>query len=76
MLAAMARETSLKKEKVAKPVKNVEPINSSAAPKLAPELIPKTKGPANGFLNNVCIKRPLKDNPAPTNMEVNAFGIR
>ena len=37
-----------------------------ATPKLAPELIPRTNGPANGFLNRVCINRPLTASPAPT----------
>ncbi len=52
------------------------PIISNATPKLAPELIPKTKGPANGFLNNVCMSKPLTDRPAPTKTAVMAFGTR
>ena len=48
---------------------------SRAAPRLAPELIPKTKGPASGFLNKVCINKPLKDKLLPANMAVKAFGI-
>jgi hypothetical protein len=37
-------------------------------PKLAPELSPKTYGPAKGFLNRVCINNPLIDSPIPTNI--------
>ena len=47
-----------------------------ATPKLAPELIPKTKGPANGFLKRVCINNPLIDNPEPTIIAVIALGNR
>lgn len=36
-----------------------------ATPKLAPELIPNTKGPAIGFLNRVCINKPEIASPAP-----------
>ena len=45
-----------------------------ATPKLAPEEIPKTKGPANGFLNKVCINKPEIDKPEPTKIAVMAFG--
>ena len=45
-----------------------------ATPKLAPELIPKTYGPARGFLNNVCINNPLIESPEPTIIAVIAFG--
>ena len=47
-----------------------------ATPRLAPELIPNTKGPASGFLNKVCINSPLIDSPAPTSIAVNDFGNR
>ena len=63
-------------EKVENPEKSEAPIIRRAAPKLAPELIPKTKGPANGFLKSVCIKSPLSANPPPTKIAVHAFGIR
>ena len=56
--------------KKAIPPKKEEPKISNATPKLAPEEIPKTKGPANGFLNNVCINKPLIDNPDPTKTAV------
>ena len=36
-----------------------------ATPKLAPELIPSSEGPAKGLRNSVCICNPLMDNPAP-----------
>lgn len=58
------------------PPKRVDPKINKATPKLAPEEIPKTKGPANGFLNKVCINKPAIDNPEPTKMAVIAFGNR
>lgn len=60
--------------KMAKPPKNDDPKINKATPKLAPEEIPKTNGPANGFLNKVCINNPLIDKPEPTNIAVIAFG--
>lgn len=56
------------------PPKILEPRIRTATPKLAPEEIPKTNGPANGFLNNVCINKPLIANPDPTKQAVIAFG--
>ena len=56
------------------PPKREEPKINNATPKLAPEEIPRTKGPANGFLNSVCINKPATDNPEPTNIAVIAFG--
>ncbi len=53
-----------------------EPKIKIATPKLAPEDIPNTKGPANGFLNKVCINKPQIDNPEPTKTAVKAFGKR
>ena len=50
------------------------PSINNATPKLAPELIPKTKGPASGFRNKVCIKSPEIPNPLPTIIAVIAFG--
>lgn len=74
-LEAIAKD-QFEKENVAKtPPKREAPKIRSATPKLAPEEIPKTKGPASGFLNNVCIKRPLIDKPEPTKTAVMAFGI-
>ena len=56
--------------------KNEAPKIRIATPKLAPELIPKTKGPASGFLNKVCINKPLIDKPEPTIIAVIALGKR
>ena len=54
---------------------NVEKLNTkNATPKLAPELIPNTNGPAKGFLNRVCINKPLIDKPDPTSIAVMALG--
>ncbi len=50
------------------------PKIKKATPKLAPEEIPRTKGPAKGFLNKVCIINPLILNPEPTKIAVIAFG--
>ena len=58
------------------PVKKVAPIMAKATPKLAPELIPKTNGPASGFLNRVCINKPETPSPEPTIIAVIAFGKR
>jgi len=46
--------------------KRPKPRITRATPRLAPELIPSTSGPAKGFLNTVCICNPLtaKDDPA------------
>ena len=73
-LDAMASVMSLKVEKVNAPENNEVPIIKSAAPKLAPELMPSTYGPAKGFLNKVCINNPLSESPPPTNIAVIAFG--
>lgn len=54
--------------------KRDEPKINKATPKLAPEEIPRTKGPANGFLNKVCINKPATDKPDPTKIAVIAFG--
>ena len=55
------------------PNKEAPNINK-ATPKLAPEEIPKTKGPANGFLKSVCINNPEIAKPEPTKTAVIAFG--
>lgn len=73
-LDAIANVISLKVEKANAPENNEVPIIKSAAPKLAPELIPSTYGPAKGFLNSVCISSPLSDSPPPTIIVVIAFG--
>ena len=74
-LAAIAT-AQLEKDTVKKiPPNTEEPKINNATPKLAPEEIPKTKGPAKGFLNNVCINNPLIDRPEPTSTAVMALGI-
>ncbi len=72
ILDAMASEISLTKKTPKE--KTPLPIIRKAAPKLAPELIPNTKGPASGFRNKVCINSPLKESPLPTSIAVKAFG--
>ena len=52
------------------------PMNKSATPKLAPDEIPKTEGPANGFLKKVCNNNPLTANAAPEKTAVIACGKR
>ena len=47
---------------------------TQATPKLAPELIPSTEGPASGFLKTVCISKPATESPAPANIAVRACG--
>lgn len=73
-LAAIAIAQFEKARDKKRPPKTDDPKINSATPKLAPEEIPKTNGPANGFLNKVCINKPLMDNPEPTNNAVIAFG--
>ena len=58
------------------PPKTEVPKITKATPKLAPELIPNTNGPANGFLNKVCINSPEIPKPEPTKIAVIAFGKR
>ena len=54
---------------------NIEdPRITKATPKLAPKVIPSTNGPANGFLNKVCMSNPEMPNPDPTKIAVKAFG--
>lgn len=73
-LDAKAKVVSLKIEKE-NTLENAEaPMMSIAAPKLAPELMPNTNGPAKGFLNKVCINKPHNDNPEPTKTAVIALG--
>ena len=76
ILDANAKEISFRIPKANMPEKREDPRINRAAPKLAPELIPRTKGPARGFLNKVCINRPLRAKPLPVKIAVNALGIR
>ena len=56
---------------------DADPANIKiATPNPAPELIPKTKGPASGFLKKVCICNPLKLSPIPAKMATRALGRR
>jgi len=67
----------LEKASAAKlPPKSENPKIKMATPKLAPELIPSTNGPARGFLNKVCINKPLMERPEPTRMAVSDLGKR
>ena len=75
ILEAIANDTSFTMPKASIPENTAEPMIRIAAPKLAPELIPKTNGPAKGFRKRVCINSPLRANPLPTSMAVNALGI-
>ena len=49
---------------------------TKATPRLAPELIPSTEGPASGLRNTVCICKPLMESPAPATKAVRACGTR
>ena len=75
-LAAIANAQLEKAIDKKTPPKILEPKINKATPKLAPDEIPNTKGPAKGFLNKVCINNPQMDNPEPTKIAVNAFGKR
>ncbi len=73
-LAAIGKD-QLETEVVNKKLpKTDEPKIKIATPKLAPDEIPNTKGPAKGFLNRVCINKPQIDKPEPTKIAVIAFG--
>jgi hypothetical protein len=74
-LAAIGKDQSDNELVRKNPPKIDEPKTNTATPKLAPEEIPKTKGPANGFLNKVCINKPQIDQPEPTKIAVIDFGI-
>ena len=56
------------------PPNRPDPKIIKATPKLAPDVIPNTKGPANGFLNKVCINNPEIPSPEPTKIDVTALG--
>ncbi len=75
-LAAMANPKLEKASPAMLPPMSEIPKIKIATPRLAPELMPRTKGPASGFLNNVCINKPLMDRPEPTKIAVNDFGKR
>ena len=55
--------------------KGIPVIMLNATNRLAPELIPKTYGPANGLLNSVCINKPETANPPPDRSAIAIRGI-
>ena len=73
-LAANANPILEKAIEAKNPVNAEKLKTKKATPKLAPELIPNTNGPANGFLNRVCINKPHIDKPDPTKIAVIALG--
>ena len=58
------------KRVVADPAANI----TAATPRLAPAVIPKTEGPARGFLKRVCIWRPPTERAAPAKTAVMVLG--
>ena len=52
------------------------PSMKRATPRLAPELMPRTYGPANGLRNRVCISSPLTPSAAPARRATTAFTRR
>ena len=75
-LEAIASVTLVTNPNVNIPENSEDPIINRAAPRLAPELMPNTKGPAKGLRKRVCISKPLKASPLPTSRAVKALGIR
>ena len=47
---------------------------TNATPKLAPAVMPRTDGPANGFRKRVCICKPATPSAPPTKRAVMALG--
>ena len=74
--AAVTTPIFASNELVIETPKAEKPITKTATPSPAPELIPRIKGSANGFLKRVCICKPHTDRAAPANIAVIAFGIR
>jgi hypothetical protein len=70
-LAAIAITQGLENGNKYKPT--FEAINTIDTARLAPELKPKTSGPANGFLKSVCICNPPTAKADPARIQVNAF---
>jgi hypothetical protein len=77
-IAATDTATSPKKPKVLNAVPAMLPDRRimKATPRLAPELIPSSEGPARGLRNTVCICNPLMDKPAPATKAVSVWGKR
>ena len=75
--ALVTNSQSLAKSGIPKYIPKLNPRKmTKATPSPAPELIPRIKGPAMGFLKKVCICRPLIPRALPTSNEVRAFGRR
>lgn len=49
---------------------------TKATPKPAADVIPKTEGSANGFLNNSCNIKPLNGKAIPAKIAAKVFGNR
>lgn len=73
-LAAITTDHLDTKDAANTPPSKPDPKIIIATPKLAPEVMPSTNGPANGFLNKVCISKPEMPKPDPTNTAEIAFG--
>ena len=60
------------------PTENPKEFNAktpNATPKVDPEVIPKTEGPARWFRNKVCINKPATEIPAPHKIAVKVLGV-
>ena len=57
-------------------VRAIPATPTRATPREAPELTPKTNGPAKGFLKTLCITSPETARPAPPNVAAIANGKR
>ena len=70
--------TEKKPDRLNVPADMLPPKNNitNATPKLAPELMPKIDGPANGFLKAVCNINPQTANALPQSNAVKAWGKR
>ena len=77
-LAATTMPKSLSSPRPASKVPPVAPMVSTirATPRLAPELMPRTNGPASGLRNRVCICSPLTLRADPARTAVTALGSR
>ena len=71
-----ATSPKIPKELRATPPKLPDSRTIRATPRLAPELIPNTDGPARGLRKTVCISNPLTESPAPAMAAVRDWGMR
>lgn len=74
--AATTTPISEKREAESCNPKAEKPIIKKATPKPAPELSPKIKGSARGFLKRVCICNPQIESATPDKMAVITLGTR